>query len=302
MKLIDNSRLAEQVSPLQWREWASPSGARAGGLRHLPGAIVQSWSGSESRMVQPPLDHHLIVLHQGGPKRVHRSHGNLVRSVNVPMNSCTTVEAGHPYEWSTEGPIAFIHIYVEPQRFAGLIGRVFGRDPAGVGFGERIGQYDTLTAQLALALAQDDSEDPAWLLAADYYLDALLVRLASTSHYGVDVAAERLPLAPSTVKRVRDYILAHLAEQITLDDLASVAGYSRYHFVRAFRDATGHPPYGYVITQRIAHAQQMLLASNDSVAAIAHDCGFATHAQFSKKFKEIVGTSPAAFRRRDARS
>ncbi len=140
------------------------------------------------------------------------------------------------------------------------------------------------------------------MLAADHYLDALLVRLAATNNYGEVPSADRLTLAPSTVKRVRDYILAHLAEPISLDDLAGVAGYSRYHFVRAFRESTGHPPYGYVITQRIVHAQQMLLASNDSVASIAHDCGFATHAQFSKKFREIVGTSPAAFRRRDARS
>lgn len=295
-----SARRADRVNPMQWREWAAPSGTRASGLRHLDGAIVQAWSGSEPRMVQPPLDHHLIVLHQGGPKRVSRQRGNEHRSVNVPLNSCTTVEAGQNYEWSTEGPIAFVHIYVRPDRFSGLIGRVFDRDPNAVGFGERIGQYDPLTAQLAIALAQDDDEDPAWLMAADYYLDSLLVRLASTNNYGTDGATERLSLAPSTVKRVRDYILAHLAEPISLDDLAGVAGYSRYHFVRAFRDATGHPPYGYVISQRIAHAQQKLLSTSDSVAAIAQDCGFATHAQFSKKFKEIVGISPAALRRRDS--
>ena len=131
---------SDLMTPLEWRDWTKPIVARDSGPRFLDGAIVQAWAGSAVRMSQPPLDHHLIVLHQGGPKRVSRRQGREVRSVNVAMHACTTVEAGNTYEWTTEGPIAFAHIYIRPERFARVIGDVYGRDPDSVGFGERIGQ------------------------------------------------------------------------------------------------------------------------------------------------------------------
>lgn len=285
------------VSPLEWREWTHPRVLRDSGPRFLEGAIVQAWAGSQARMYQPALDHHLIVLHQGGPKRVSRRHGRDVRSVNVAVNSCTTVEAGNTYDWVTEGPIAFTHVYVRPERFAEVVGEVYDRAPDSVGFAERIGHFDPLAAQLAIALAQDRDDDAAWRMIADHYLDALLVRLAATSIYGSEGVPSRLALTPATVRRVRDYILDHLAEPITLDELATVAGYSRYHFVRAFRESTGYPPYSYVINQRIAHAQLLLSTTRQPIALVAAACGFATHAQFSKKFREVVGHSPAQFRR-----
>lgn len=296
-----SSNGSPRTSPLEWREWAEPGVARDTGPRFLDGAIIQAWAGSAAHMVQPPLDHHLIVLHQGGPKRVHRTRGREVLAVNVPMNSCTTVEAGNAYDWRTEGPIAFIHIYVRPDRFSRVVGEIYDRDPASIGFAERVGQFDALTAQLVLALAHDRADDASWRPSADHYLDSLLIRLAANGTYGGADAPTRFALAPQTVRRVRDYVLAHLADPISLDDLAAVAGYSRYHFVRAFRQSTGHPPYAYVINQRLAHAQTLLTTTREPIAAIAMACGFATHAQFSKKFREIVGCSPAHFRLLNAR-
>lgn len=285
------------ISPLEWRDWAAPRVLRDTGPRFLNDAIVQTWAGSAARMYQPPLDHHLIVIHQGGPKRVSRRQGRDVRSVNVAVNACTTVEAGSSYDWTTEGPIAFTHIYVRPERFARVVGQAYDRSPDSVGFAERIGQGDPLAAQLALALAPDRVDEATWRLTADHYLDALLLRLATTTVYGGIDPPSRFALTPATVRRVRDYVLDHLADPITLDQLAAVAGYSRFHFVRAFRDSTGYPPYSYVISQRIAHAQMLLCSTREPIAAVAAACGFATHAQFSKKFREMVGQCPVHFRR-----
>lgn len=287
----------ELVSPLQWRDWVAADHTRDSGPRFLDGGIVQAWAGSQAKMYQPPLDHHLIVLHQGGPKLVHRSHGRFSRSANVALNSCTTVEAGSAYDWRTEGPISFLHVYVRPERFADVVGSAYGRDPANVGFAERMGHVDPLIAQLAMVLAHDATDDPAMQMAASHYFDSLLIRIATTTTYGQPIAPERLALTPATVRRVRDYIMAHLADPITLDDLAAVAGYSRFYFVRAFRECTGYPPYNYVINQRIAHAKFLLTTTNDPVSTIAQSCGFATHAQFSKKFRDLTGQTPAAFRR-----
>ncbi|MBY0393658.1 MAG: hypothetical protein K2Q27_10375, partial [Novosphingobium sp.] len=83
-------------------------------------------------MVQPPLDHHLIVLHQGGAKRVLRNGEGGRRITDVEDRSITTIEAGSAYRWRTEGPIAFSHFYVCPDYFGSLVGEMFDRDPGSV--------------------------------------------------------------------------------------------------------------------------------------------------------------------------
>ena len=81
----------------------------------MAGAIVQRWEGSSRRMNQPPLDHHYLVAHFGGNKRVTRSGAGRSLSVDVGKHSFTTVEAGTEYFWRTQRPIAFAHVYVEPR-------------------------------------------------------------------------------------------------------------------------------------------------------------------------------------------
>lgn len=249
-------------------------------------------------MHQPVLDHHIIVLHQGGAKRVQRDGGNARRIVDVALNSVTTVEAGSAYRWQTEGPIAFGHIYVKPNHFSMLVAETFDRDPARVGFAETIGRPDPHLAGL-FDLLLADRHDPDWLMTADYYLDALLIRLASTSGWGGEFRQlRRLALTHHNVAKVRDFIRSNLADRITLDDLADVTGYSRFHFVRAFRETTGLPPYAFLLNERIRAAQALLQMTDTPIAQVARDTGFGTHAHFSARFREMTGMAPVEFRRR----
>lgn len=290
--------LANALDPRLWRDWTSIDGAAASAPVPLTGGYLQSWSGTAATMRQPALDHHVIVLHQGGAKRVHRSGGDRRRTVNVEHNAITTIEAGSIYKWQTEGPIAFAHIYVEPQRFAQLVAEVFDRDPSSVRCAEVIGRPDGHAANL-FELMIASRGDPHWATIGDVYLDALIVRLAATAAWGGRFRSQaRLSLAPHTIAKVRDFIHANLDAAVTLDDLAAVAGYSRYHFVRAFKEATGLPPYGYLLDQRIGAARELLQASALPIVEIARRTGFATHAHFSTRFRQTVGATPAEYRRR----
>lgn len=246
-------------------------------------------------MNQPPLDHHLVVLHRGGAKRVTRRKGRHSAQVDVADKSTTTVESGNEYSWRTEGPIHFAHLYVAPERFAALVATAFDRDPRSVGFAETIGRVDGLASNIMEALIAG-VRDPGWAMIGDYYVDALLVRLATISGSGVFNRPQKITLTRRTVERVIDYIRANLGERLSLDDIAAISGYSRYHFVRAFRESTGLPPYAYVLRERIAVAKELLHASDLPVAEIAARVGFTTHAQFSSRFREIVGTTPIGYR------
>ncbi len=104
-------------------------------------------------------------------------------------------------------------------------------------------------------------------------------------------------LAPWQVRKVANYVDAHLDRTIRNDDLAAIARLNASHFGRAFRNSFGEPPHEYVIRRRVERAQGLMLATNASLSAIALDCGLADQAHLSRLFRRVVGESPRAWRR-----
>ncbi|MEU8813139.1 AraC family transcriptional regulator [Actinoplanes sp. NPDC048796] len=102
------------------------------------------------------------------------------------------------------------------------------------------------------------------------------------------------------LRRVRDHIDRHSADQIRLSDLSRLAGMSRFHLVRAFRSAYGVTPIHYLSRRRIAHAQELLRHANLTVTEVCMAVGFSSLGSFSSRFTELVGESPAAYQRRYA--
>lgn len=95
----------------------------------------------------------------------------------------------------------------------------------------------------------------------------------------------------------KEYIQNHLSGEITVDELAASCNLSKFHFIRTFHKSTGFPPYRYVQIMRIDRAKQLLIFSNHSIAEIASEVGFGSQANFGKVFREITGTTPAAYRK-----
>jgi transcriptional regulator GlxA family with amidase domain len=104
-------------------------------------------------------------------------------------------------------------------------------------------------------------------------------------------------LAPWQVRRVTDYIEAHLATTIRLEELARLARLSHSHFCRAFKESLGHPAHAFVMRRRVQRAQGLMLTTGESLSQIAAQCGMADQAHFCKLFRRLVGESPNAWRR-----
>jgi AraC-like DNA-binding protein len=100
------------------------------------------------------------------------------------------------------------------------------------------------------------------------------------------------------LRRARDVMDARFAEALSLDDLAAAAGYSRYHFARAFRAAFGETPGGYLSRRRVERAKDLLATANLTVTEICLLVGFSSHGSFSSRFTELVGCAPSEYRRR----
>jgi AraC family transcriptional regulator len=84
---------------------------------------------------------------------------------------------------------------------------------------------------------------------------------------------------------------------LSLQVLANESGYSRVHFVRMFRAATGYSPHNYLLNLRLERARELLKNPSLSLIDVALDCGFSSHSHMSRLFHKSVGVTPSAYRR-----
>ena len=93
-------------------------------------------------------------------------------------------------------------------------------------------------------------------------------------------------------QEILSYIEKHLKEDLTLEQIAAAAGYSRYHFSRKFREMQGVPVMKYVLRRRLAGASEEILRGR-SILETALDYGFASHSSFSAIFRREMGYHPS---------
>src|SRR4051812_44943252 len=94
------------------------------------------------------------------------------------------------------------------------------------------------------------------------------------------------------------YVEGHLDQEIGLDDIAEVAGLSRFHLVRAFGAATGRSVMRYVRGRRLSEAARGLAGGAPDILAVALDAGYGSHEAFTRAFREQFGVTPERVRGR----
>ena len=95
---------------------------------------------------------------------------------------------------------------------------------------------------------------------------------------------------------VCNYINEHCTEDLTLDKIASIAGFSKYHFSRLFKQFTGGSFYTYLNQKRIACAQKLLLNPDMSITEITFQSGFTSLSAFIRMFKIFNRCTPSEYR------
>jgi AraC-like DNA-binding protein len=99
------------------------------------------------------------------------------------------------------------------------------------------------------------------------------------------------------LRRAKDLADRRFAEPIGLADMAAAAACSRWQLVRTFRAVYGETPGDYLSRRRVERAMELLRSTDRSVTEICHAVGFTSLGTFSRRFKEIVGSSPSHYRR-----
>ena len=93
-----------------------------------------------------------------------------------------------------------------------------------------------------------------------------------------------------------DYISAHCAEELTLEQVAGSAGFSKYHFDRLFKQYTDCSFYQYLSQKRIACAERLLIDPDITITEAAYRSGFSSISSFIRMFKAVKGCTPSSFR------
>ncbi|MGV3774439.1 MAG: helix-turn-helix domain-containing protein [Verrucomicrobiales bacterium] len=100
-----------------------------------------------------------------------------------------------------------------------------------------------------------------------------------------------------TLRKVLEFINDHLAHEMTLKQLASVAQMSPFYFSRMFKLSTGFSPHEYVTRRRVYKAKDLFTGKYESITQVATEVGFYDQSHLSRHFRKVIGISPGQFLR-----
>jgi AraC family transcriptional regulator len=164
------------------------------------------------------------------------------------------------------------------------------------------GIHDDVIDQIGRSILSELSVEGAasriYVETASLTLAARLLQKYSDSEACASTESSAHGLDHIRLRRVLDYIAANIEDDITLANLAEIAGYSTFHFARKFALATGVPPHRYVSRMRLENSMAELAAGKLPLAEIALNAQFSSQASFTRAFHRATGMTPTQFRRR----
>lgn len=137
-------------------------------------------------------------------------------------------------------------------------------------------------------------------LAGKVYTESLrnLLMIHLLRNYNLALVKPQLGSLLDTFKlnQVKDFIEEHLAEDLTIADMAAVVHISQFHFARAFKTATGESPHRYLTQRRIERAKILLSVTRLAVSEVANRVGFSNQSHFTAQFRKFTGVTPKQYR------
>lgn len=215
------------------------------------------------------------------------------------MQKPSTVESlcvFFPSHWASD----VLRAYIEPDDV--LLDDPFNLRP--VYFFETLQRYD-ITIAPHIAWIRDKVRHSVYT-DGKLYEEMLRDLLAAMLQVQRNIAlqAEKLPAVRQSTRLelyrrlhiVRDYIHASFQQDLSIDDLAAIAGLSPYHFIRKFKAAFNETPHSYLRELRIKRACELLKYTDLPITEICYEIGFQSLGSFSSLFQKMKGLSPRQYR------
>ncbi len=243
------------------------------------------------RQCFPRHTHETFVIgvnERGAHATWHRGARHVIPARKIAIVAPGEVHTGEPVRGQ---PWHYCAIYVTPQLLEEVASAEDGVPNRAPTF-RQLTIDDTALAARFLRMhrrSENSSSDLAMQSALSNLLSLLLGRHASTGPVARAVGSE-----PLAVRRVVEYLHEHLADAVSLGDLATAAGLSRYHLIRMFSRTRGLTPYAYLIQIRIEEAKR-LIRHGHAPAAAAQVTGFSDQSHLTRAFHRLTGMTPGRY-------
>jgi AraC family transcriptional regulator len=246
------------------------------------------------RFDSPVDERHVLCLHLGAPVPVSYRAGKAERQgVRLHGQFCV-VPGGSSTRWTLSRPATSLLLRLAPAHLRatademGPGARAFDLAPA-------IHLRDPHIERIGWMMqAEDRDAHPGGRLFADSLASALAVRLVALQSPRKNAPARGLPAW--RLRHVIEYVDAHLDQDLTLAELAAVAGFSPSHFKALFKQATGTPVHRFVLERRVERARLRLLEGRHSITEVALEAGFAHPGHMARWMRRLLGLSPSQLR------
>jgi len=246
------------------------------------------------RFDSPVDERHVLCLHLGGPVPVSYRAGKAERQGMRLHGQFCVVPGGSSTRWTLSRPATSLLLRLAPAHLRATADDM-GRGARAFDLAPAIHVRDPQIERIGWMMqAEDHDAHPGGRLFADSLASALAVRLVALQSPSRIAPARALPAW--RLRHVIDYIDAHLDQDLTLAELAAVAGFSPSHFKALFRQATSTPVHRFVLERRVERARLHLLEGRLSVTEVALETGFAHPSHMARWMRRLVGLSPSQIR------
>jgi AraC-like DNA-binding protein len=279
-------RMARQATTTALTDWAEFASARTYGVELLRAHFVRHVYERHSH------DGYAIGVTESGVQAF-TCRGALHASTT---GTVMVFNPDEPHDGHAGIPEGFTYrmLYLQPDRVQRVLADARDGRPAALPFSRAPLIRDRVLARLVRAL-HEALGGGASRLECEALLHDTCLRFAA-AHADDRLALLRSMRSPSVaaLRRVRDRLHASLADDLSTDTLAAIAGLSRYHLCRAFARSYGLPPHAYRLQLRLAAAKR-LLSAGEPPAHVAAAVGFADQSHLTKRFKGALGITPGQF-------
>jgi AraC family transcriptional regulator len=261
---------------------------------------VRQWPGMRSEYAWLPPHDGATVTGAGqigvaftGHHRLARTSGGRIVEADVAPGSAV-ISGTDPITWLRVREMTeALEIYPDPALLAAMAARWASRP---VEVEQHVGHRDGVVLGVASILRRAHTAGSGLTDVAASTLAHRLVAHLLSRYAGVPVPVGRGHLSPGAVDRVAEVVEESLGRTLTLDELASAAHLSPYHFNRVFRRTTGMAPYAFVTSRRMDRARLLLSTTRLPVDEVASRVGFGNLSHFRRTFRRHHGVAPSALR------
>ncbi len=284
-------REGKQIIPIVPRVVRRHAGLAARGV-HVEHHAIEATEFPER---EPQL--HVLYLHTGTAVRAEIKSPDLSGVRWIRPGALWVMPHGTRHGVRFEGPTEGLALAFDPERFNDLVQTAGAKNAAGIV--QSLAASPPKIEHLMRALLYE-SREPSTHDHFGLECIATSIALALCQQAGgtVTVLESGPRLAPKQIRAVQSYVEEHLSESIALSELATAAGLSSFHFLRAFKRSVGVTPAQYVLDRRMERARSLLKGGATSVAEVGLRVGFTHASHFTRAFRRTAGVPPSVFRNR----